>query len=216
MATRNPLMHDPIWLTARYLEDRMSLREVARAAGVPNDNMATARRALLRFGIPIRSISEGRRGRAPHNKGQPMSEEQKRLLSQVKKGRPSALTAAQREALSQKMQAVKGTNPAARHRAGRREARRLYPVPEPCARCGELRPNIHRHHRNEDTWDNRQENVEWLCAGCHRRGHTLLPAGVWNRAGLTACTGCERSDREHLAGGLCARCYTARRRSAGG
>lgn len=56
----------------------------------------------------------------------------------------------------------------------------LYPTLGPCERCG--RPATVRHHRSGDTHDNRQENVEQLCARCHARHHG---AGKAPRGGRT-------------------------------
>lgn len=188
----------------------MSLQVIATLAGVPNDNRTTVRRALLRAGIHVRSISEAKTGKTAWNKGRPMSEEQKQLLSRVKQGRPSPLSMEQRAALSQKMQDIKGTNDLARVRAGRPEARRIFTEVEPCGVCGEIKSNMHRHHRDENTHNNTPDNVVWLCAPCHRRGHTILPEGIWNRAGLVACVSCGRSDRPHAGKGFCYACYKSR------
>ena len=48
--------------------------------------------------------------------------------------------------------------------AGRRRAQRLYPIQQPCIRCG--RPG-ERHHVDGDTFNNSAGNVQWLCRMCH-------------------------------------------------
>ena len=47
---------------------------------------------------------------------------------------------------------------------GRREARRLYPAIGNCS-CGA--PAVDRHHINGNTFDNRRENIEFVCRSCH-------------------------------------------------
>lgn len=49
-------------------------------------------------------------------------------------------------------------------KAGRQRARRTYQV-EACAKCG--KPGRDRHHKNGNTADNSQSNVEILCRRCH-------------------------------------------------
>ncbi len=88
--TSRPSVHsslnDPDWLRARYVDDHLALGEVAALAGVPNGNRTTVRRALLRAGIPVRSISEGKRGRT--HKGTPKSPETRARLAEGRRGKP--------------------------------------------------------------------------------------------------------------------------------
>mgnify|MGYP001065304300 FL=1 len=49
-----------------YINKNMSLREVASVLGI---SISTVYRKLLKYEIPVRSISEGKKGRDPHNKG---------------------------------------------------------------------------------------------------------------------------------------------------
>lgn len=44
----------------------------------------------------------------------------------------------------------------------RRHTRKWYPTLDPCEVCG-VRENIHRHHRDDDPFNNRPENIGYLC-----------------------------------------------------
>jgi hypothetical protein len=59
----NPLLRDPDWLRARYWDDRLTLGEVAELAGISKKSGTEVRRALIRYGIPVRTRSEARIGR---------------------------------------------------------------------------------------------------------------------------------------------------------
>lgn len=50
---------------------------------------------------------------------------------------------------------------------GRYRAQRRYPDLGTCERCG-ARPAIDRHHVNGDVFDNRRENLSFLCNRCHQ------------------------------------------------
>ena len=50
---------------------------------------------------------------------------------------------------------------------GRNQARRRYPDLGTCEGCG-ARPAVDRHHVNGDVFDQRRENVRFLCNRCHQ------------------------------------------------
>jgi len=60
-------------------------------------------------------------------------------------------------------------DPVSRRAAGRR-ARQLFPGKKRCERCG-TEEQVQRHHKNENPWDNRAENIAWLCIRCHAAHH---------------------------------------------
>jgi len=130
---KNPLLHDPSWLAEKYLVERLSLDAIAKIAGVPNGNRTTVRRALIRAGIPIRSISEGRSGIPSDRKGIPLSEETKAKLSAARLGKPSKAvwTDEMREALAKRrrgdanpMSGTVSPNRGPHHHPDRAEAQR--------------------------------------------------------------------------------------------
>src|SRR5258708_36464591 len=82
----NPFLQDPDWLRARYIDDELTLAEVADLAGVPNQNRTTVRRALFRPGIPMRTLCGAMTGGT--HVGVPHNEEAKRKLSEKSKGVP--------------------------------------------------------------------------------------------------------------------------------
>jgi hypothetical protein len=84
---KHSLLHDADWLRTKYVEDKLSLAQIADLAGVPNQNRTTVRRALLRHGIPMRTLSEAMTGGT--HVGVPHTEETKRKLSEQRKGMPS-------------------------------------------------------------------------------------------------------------------------------
>jgi hypothetical protein len=79
-------LNDPTWLRARYVDDRLTLGEIADLAGVPNGNRTTVRRALIRAGIPVRTISEAKTGRT--HKGTPKSPETRAKIAASRRGKP--------------------------------------------------------------------------------------------------------------------------------
>lgn len=66
-----------------------------------------------------------------------------------------------------------------------------------------LTSNEQVHHINENTLDNRPENLKIVTASTHRAEHPLLR---WARL-FDACQRCGLTTRKHLALGLCTRCY---------
>ncbi|KAA6459634.1 hypothetical protein DYQ86_16070 [Acidobacteria bacterium AB60] len=71
----------------------------------------------------------------------------------------------------------------------------------------------HVHHKNHIRDDNRPENLEVLVDHKHRKLHGRN--GAWASGGLTCCRDCQRSDRPHLARGLCRPCYEKQMRLEG-
>jgi hypothetical protein len=59
--------------------------------------------------------------------------------------------------------------------SGRKQARDFYPTaPSHCQRCQKPATEtkrMERHHRDEDPCNNAPDNIEWVCASCHRRIH---------------------------------------------
>ena len=60
------------------------------------------------------------------------------------------------------------------------------------------------HHVNEDTLDNRPENLRVMLAGEHTSLHGQIT--TWARK-HSQCIGCCTTKRKHLARGYCTRCY---------
>jgi len=60
------------------------------------------------------------------------------------------------------------------------------------------------HHVNEDTLDNRPENLRVMLAGEHVSMHGKIT--TWARK-YECCIRCKGTERKHLARGLCTRCY---------
>ena len=98
----------------------------------------------------------------------PHSEETKKKISDTLKGRPNPRM---RElALSQVGEKhPRWAGARLRKRRGRQEAVKLFDE-QPCERCGSDE-YIHRHHIDEDTHNNSQENIQFLCASCHTKEH---------------------------------------------
>lgn len=86
---------------------------------------------------------------------------------------------------------------------GNKEATRLFPSPLGGCQRGCGREAQHRHHRNGDTFDNRRENVEFLCVPCHMGHHHRRP----DRVGPGACCNC-RLWAEARQIGRCPACYS--------
>ncbi len=65
------------------------------------------------------------------------------------------------------------TDPEFRKRAlARAAARRAFPDPKPCSRCG--KPNADRHHDDYD----KPLDIRWLCRSCHVNEH-VDDYGTW-------------------------------------
>jgi len=105
---KNPLLYNPDWLTARYLTDRLSLRQIADLARVPNRNPTTVKRALLRCGIQPRTVSDAKAGIPSQRRGIPLSAATRAKLSAAKTGKPNTAvwSAEMREALADKRRGV--------------------------------------------------------------------------------------------------------------
>jgi hypothetical protein len=56
--------------------------------------------------------------------------------------------------------------------AGRKRAQRAFPMTDAsCCESCESRKTLNRHHMDGDTSNNRDENIQILCACCHGRLH---------------------------------------------
>jgi len=67
-----------------------------------------------------------------------------------------------------------------------------------------LRPREVVHHKNGDGLDNRLCNLEVIGWGEHSRQHHRIT--TWAQR-YRACRQCRTTERKHLGGGLCSRCY---------
>jgi hypothetical protein len=71
-------------------------------------------------------------------------------------------------------------------------------------------PKIHVHHDNENTTDNRPENLIALTPAEHNRIHARRRCPGWSRE-HPRCAACGTTEREHQAHGMCMRCYQRKR-----
>lgn len=107
-------------------------------------------------------------------------------------------------------------NPSQTEAAGREFARRWFPMPELCQRCGQ-KPPYDRHHIDGNTLNNDPSNVAFLCRSCHqetdgrkemlrelgrkrrekthcKRGHLFDEANTfWTKDGNRACRICQQA-----------------------
>jgi hypothetical protein len=94
----------------------------------------------------------------------------KRKLSEYRRGKKHSVEAKSKMAEAK----MRSKNAAWKHGQsdlGRDEAERLYPLEGViCEKCG-IRSAEHRHHKNEDTFDNSRENIALLCEKCHWEEH---------------------------------------------
>jgi hypothetical protein len=70
--------------------------------------------------------------------------------------------------------------------------------------CRRLSEGEHVHHINEDTLDNRLENLQVLSASEHHSHHSTLSG--WSKL-YASCSSCGTTDRKHVSKGLCTACY---------
>lgn len=63
--------------------------------------------------------------------------------------------------------------------AGRWQAQHFYPTHH-CDRCGIVRDELHRHHRDQNPKNNVPENIQVLCRACHHAVHRELANGAGN------------------------------------
>jgi HNH endonuclease len=66
-----------------------------------------------------------------------------------------------------------------------------------------LKPYEHVHHKNEDTLDNRQENLQVMVNVDHVKHHNTISG--WSIS-FAACTQCGTTTRSHYGHGLCTAC----------
>ena len=64
-------------------------------------------------------------------------------------------------------------------------------------------PGQHVHHKNENTQDNRIENLVLLTPQEHRAAHQITQWSIK----YTCCQGCGTTSKRHLSFGLCTTCY---------
>lgn len=87
-------------------------------------------------------------------------------------------------------------------------------LPERCERCDQRKP-LERHHIDEDTGNNKPENLAALCRRCHMEVDGRLAAFVTlpKRKAVPPkpCAECERLAKP-LRKGLCGACYERKRR----
>lgn len=83
--SKHPLLNDQAWLREQYIDNRLTLEEVARLAQVPGANRTTVRRALIRQGIAVRSVSDGKMGRS--HEGVPRSPETRAKIAEKHRGK---------------------------------------------------------------------------------------------------------------------------------
>lgn len=57
--------------------------------------------------------------------------------------------------------------------AGNHRAQILFKEIKPCEKCGLKKESFQmvRHHKNDNTLDNRVRNIQWLCRSCHAKHH---------------------------------------------
>jgi hypothetical protein len=65
---------------------------------------------------------------------------------------------------------------------------------------------VHVHHINENTQDNRIENLRLVTPQEHRDAHVVT---TWAKK-YTCCTTCGTTEKRHLSFGLCTTCYQRR------
>jgi len=64
-------------------------------------------------------------------------------------------------------------------RSGRTRALRAFPEVKPCASCGD--ENTERHHKDGNTKNNSEANIEFLCRLCHMKSDGRLTALIESR-----------------------------------
>jgi len=83
--SKYPLLNDVRWLHEQYVENCRTLEEIVGLLDEPAITRTTVRRALIRNGIPVRSVHDGKLGRT--HKGAPRSEETREKIRQKALGR---------------------------------------------------------------------------------------------------------------------------------
>lgn len=143
------------WLSQKYLEEGLTQKEMALAAGVSE---ATIKKWLAKLSIQKPGGGRFCSGSEPWNKGE----------SGYKLGplTPEACEKIRRSKLGEKNPNYRGDEVGIS--GARRRARVLHPQ-QPCEECGD--ENGHRHHVDRNPWNNRKGNIEFLCNSCHQKRH---------------------------------------------
>ena len=68
-----------------------------------------------------------------------------------------------------------------------------------------LSDNEHVHHKNENTMDDKPDNLQVMSQSAHSSHHRKL-YGKWSKH-FTQCKSCNSTNIKHRAFGLCRRCY---------
>lgn len=146
-------LHNEEWLRTKYLDEQLNASEIARLLSCSAPSVAWA---LRKFGIPRRTMAEGKRGRPSTTVWTPAMRE--------------ALAAKRRGELNPMYGTVspwagrhKPIDQTTRHYS-RGRARIIHP-PRPCDECGN--PKAERHHLSGNTSDNSAENIRFFCRKHH-------------------------------------------------
>lgn len=149
-------------LSEYYLGRKLSTREIAKLLGV---SQWTVCRKLKEFGIKARSYSENK---MPVPKGSKLLEAHRKAISDHHKNDPNWHT---KNRLNEDHYNWKGGVRVYR-------TKKLSTVPLACSACGareivRKRSNLYVHHIDEDRSNNSLDNLQVLCASCHRKTHNL-------------------------------------------
>jgi len=157
LATNGQLIYrDREWLQTKYHSEGFSQEEIAAEAGVSHH---TIRTWIRKYGLQ-KPMGSWTRGSKPWNKGlsyhgKPHSMESRQLQSEQK--------------LGEKNPAWCGDS-VGRAGAYIRAHKMISTAGKRCAVCDADR-GIHRHHRDRNLLNNDLENIDFLCARCHRARH---------------------------------------------
>lgn len=171
-----------------YEVEQLSVRAIAARCGYSEE---TIRRLMVSNGIRRRSKTEGFGG---HNKGQPMSHEQRARLSETRRSAFSAgaithwnkgrtTPESVRRRISKGL--LDGRDPAPSyygHDWNMQRTARLQLDDYTCQQCGE-RGELHVHHWEpyRFSFDNSIDNLVTLCASCHRDMHAVYRSEGFTR-----------------------------------
>ena len=147
-------------LYKEYIDNKRSTRECAKAFGV---TQSLIMRRMRYWNIPSRSYKENK---MPLKKGDKMPESQKENISKAMVDNPRNYMLGR--TLEKHPQWKGGT------RVYRRM--KLSEVPLVCTDCGaretiRIKTNLHVHHIDGDRENNKLDNLQVLCASCHKKKH---------------------------------------------